>query len=627
MLLKRLIFAVVLVSMVGSSFGLDARAAGTADTQPARMNATTEVHQVFLPLVTSHLPAIIPNSTNILTDASNQFLVSISADSTQFIFSHPTAELDDVEPGEIIVSDIAAAAPNGYLRAVLAKQLLNGQVILTTAPATLEDALQQGSVSYSYDISPADIVEASGLPGVTLTINEPNAPDIEVINLPLNEVMLGGSVVATGSLSLDMTLEFDFAIRHFSLESMHMYLRVTETASLQLVSTYETGGAEEYPIASYRVRPLTIMVGSFPIVVQPTIEVFLGVNGTVSAALSTGLTQTASLTGGVQYVDGGLSPIKGFNNNFAYQPPTLSAAMDVKAYAGAGLELDFYSASPLVPELGLEVRAGPRLQVDESLCWVLKGFLEVDLEAELSFIKWELAEVDTNLFSSEKLVLNADQCTLLEVRPESGESQLVTAAIADADNYNVPGGVFDYQEEIKVSPQGEAGDMSLLSEASADASGSVAHASSSASVVYDTATNSLGVPYITGATVTLDTAWNYNPNNLSSSSQYVRADGGYYIRIFTHVAGDLVFAISSNVNRSSDNGHSGGLFRYETETIQIPINGSLIITRSVGANEYHFFNFDAIGINWGEASFEHPASGGGIANTTLQWTFFPGGVP
>lgn len=511
-----------------------------ADSQPAQADAVTQGSQVFLPLVTMQTPTIVPESTNILTNVSNQFLVSISADSAQFVFSQTTPELNRVDPGDIIVSDMAATAPNGYLRKVLAKQLVNGQVVLTTAPASLEEAIEQTSVSFNYQFSPDDIVEATALPGVTPASQETTAPNFDVINVQRTLSFLGGNLEASGSIVLNLSMDFDFEIKRFSLQKLRLALEVTETASLQLTSAYESSGSEEYPIGSYRLRPMTIMAGGVPIVVQPTIVVFMGVNGAVSASLTTGLTQTATLAGGVQYVDGNLGPVQEFTNDYVAQPPTPSAEMEIEAYVGAGLELAFYTTSPLVPELAMVVRAGPRLQADESLCWVLKGFLEVDLVARLKLFRWDLEEIDTTIVSADAPILHAEQCTVLNVWYNL--SQLHTWAMVDVRNFDLKIWASDTQDVNEFSTPGVVGDMSQASAASGNAAGSIAHATSTALVAYETMTNSLGIPSITGATVTLDVGWSYNPNRLPLSGQFVIAESTYRINLETHVAGDFVFA-------------------------------------------------------------------------------------
>lgn len=594
-----------------------------ANIQPARANPEGD-NFLYLPLVASPLPTIIPESTNILTDQSNQYLISISPDIVQFVFSQATSELDRVKPGDIIVSGISINVPNGYLRKVLTKQSINGQVVLTTEPAALEEAIQQASASFTYDFSPADIVDADMLPGVTLAIQESFAPNFDVLSLQLNQVMLDGNLVASGSFTLDLSLDFDFKIKFFSLEKVSLALRGTETTNLQLVSTYEAAGNEEYEIGSFRLRPVSFIVGGFPIIVQPTIVVMLGVDGSVSASLTAGLTQVASLEGGVQYADGDLSPVKDFSNNFTIQEPAISAEMEAKAYTGVGLELAFYTTSPLLPELALNVRAGPRLQADESLCWVLKGFLEVELQARLKFLSWDLEEVNTTLANIETLLLQGQKCKLLDIHTHH------LTARSNADAFYIPGPISDYQWDYKEYIPVEE-DLTLETSISAIAGGVETHTTSNGSLELKTGTNSLGVPNILGAEITYETSWDYNPNGIPYSVVGGFTNGLYVISLTNNVKGDYVFNYSSEVNRSKAEDVKGGTISWWTggvsHSYELLLNTSGVITTSVTAGStltIHFYPFEG---HFRYQSLEHPLSGSGTTKTNFQWKFVPGGAP
>lgn len=593
------------------------------DLQPVLADSKAEEHLLFLPLVTFQRPTIIPESTNILTDQSNQFLVSISADSSEFVFSQTTAELDEVEAGEIIVSGISVNTPQGYLRTVLTKQVSSGQVVFTTGPASLEDAIQQTSLKYSYSFTPNDIEQVTTIAGVTPSNLGPESPKLNLVDLELEQVVING-LTAGGHLSLDVDLDFDFEVGFFSLERMKLVLSATEMASVELGSSYETSVAEEVKIATYHLQPMTISAGGFPIVVKPTIDIVLGLNGTASASLSTSVTQMATLAGGVQYEDGNLSPISEFDKSFSYQEPSLSAEMDFEAYVGGELELDFYSPSPLKPELELIARVGPRLQADQSLCWVLKGFLQVDLMGELKFLKWELEDFGTNLADLEMIIMQARTCTpinYLDYRLETGVVAWA-ANVYDDDDYQV--------DSEFVSGFGNANEI-VVSMSAADAvSGSCeAHGTSIASVVYQTTTNPFGISSITGSSVMFDIEGNFNPNQVFWSSASIRALGIYYVEIANEVAGDFVINLSSEVLYSSDDIIDGGVFHYNGQVYEIPVNGSLELTINVEANNYSYLQLNAFEI-FGSHNYddeEYPLSGSGRARTTFEWTFYPGGAP
>ena len=78
-----------------------------------------EATDVFLPLIQKNAGGdpepIIPDTTKVLTEDTTQHLVSISTDGAIFTFDQTTIELDKLESGDIIVSDVSPVAPNGFL--------------------------------------------------------------------------------------------------------------------------------------------------------------------------------------------------------------------------------------------------------------------------------------------------------------------------------------------------------------------------------------------------------------------------------------------------------------------------------------------------------------------------------
>jgi hypothetical protein len=74
-------------------------------------------HWVYLPVIgknTSFLPSIIPETPNVLDNATTQHLASISPDGATFTFDQTTPVLQALAPGEIMVSAPANAAPDGF---------------------------------------------------------------------------------------------------------------------------------------------------------------------------------------------------------------------------------------------------------------------------------------------------------------------------------------------------------------------------------------------------------------------------------------------------------------------------------------------------------------------------------
>jgi hypothetical protein len=95
----------------------------------------------------------------------------------------------------------------------------------------------------------------------------------------------------------------------------------------------------EKELARYSLAPIVVMVGVLPVVLTPNFTFVVGVDGSVCISVSAKVTQEATLTGGVQYLNGNWGPVSEFTNQFQWQPPTLSTGLDLKGYAGPRFEI------------------------------------------------------------------------------------------------------------------------------------------------------------------------------------------------------------------------------------------------------------------------------------------------
>jgi len=131
---------IIVFVLLASAGGLIAAAA--QDGHASNTQAVGTPSDIYPPLIMKNAgmpPAVIPETTEILTDTTTQYLSSISGDGTVFTFSQTTPELDDVSPGDVIVGDVATNAPYGFLRKVTDISSAGGQVTITTEDASLED--------------------------------------------------------------------------------------------------------------------------------------------------------------------------------------------------------------------------------------------------------------------------------------------------------------------------------------------------------------------------------------------------------------------------------------------------------------------------------------------------------
>ncbi len=329
-------------------------------------------------------PVITPE-TVVLTDLSNQYLDVTTYDGETFTFTQITSELDQVDVGDIIVSGVSLVDPDGYLRKITSITSSSEGVIFTTIPATLEEAIQDGSAFVIDTLQPTQVVSMSALQGVTMLAPRPNEPltfyfnvdDVVLYDDDGNLSTTDDQIRANGSIEFDMEFVFyldmqGFQVRRFSLTNENN-LRDT----LEIFTEVELAELEEEAIlATQYFSPITLMVGPLPIVFIPKLDLVVGVDGSVKVGVSTEVSHEFSMRAGIQYrYSNGWSSIAEVTNTFSYTPPHLTFEMTLKGYFGARFNLYLYGAA------GPFVKITPYLEIKveplEQPWWTLYGGLDV----------------------------------------------------------------------------------------------------------------------------------------------------------------------------------------------------------------------------------------------------------
>ena len=191
-------------------------------------------HAVYLPLALSSfsgVPPVIPDTTEVLTETTTEHLDEISGDGAVFTFTQSTSSLDALETGDVMVSDATTNAPNGFLRKVTSVSSDGAQVVVETENATIEEAIQQGAVSFSKRLTPADIQSMTALPGVRLLSQAETAledsfffeiKDVVLYDKDGDHNTTYDQLKTNGSLELAPDFDFDLVVRDWTLEELDL---------------------------------------------------------------------------------------------------------------------------------------------------------------------------------------------------------------------------------------------------------------------------------------------------------------------------------------------------------------------------------------------------------------------
>ncbi len=490
-------------------------------------------NRAYLPFIRGAVPPIIPDTTKVLSPATTQYLVSISGDGATYTFSQMTPELAALAPGHVMVGDVSQNAPDGFLREVTAVSTTGGQVVVTTGPATLEDAIQQGELHLSRALSPEEVVGFRVSPGVRAVNLLPGEFYIELEDAVLydadgNPGTTGDQIRADGSITLEPGYDFDLMVQDWQLQQLAFTSWVEETAELEITAYVAAAGIErEVPLANYVFTPITIFIGPLPVVIIPELVIVAGIDGEVHVGLTTAVTQQATLTAGVEYDDGDWGTISDFDNSFTYSPPAVTAGLEVKGYAGTRLALKLYGV------VGPYIRIHFYLELEVDLFanpwWILYGGLEAPVGILVEILGHQLADYEALAIGYRIILAQSD--------PADGMTSRVSVA-SDGTQGN----------EDSYSP-------------SISADGRYVAFSSTATNLVSGDTNGMWDVFVhdrqTGQTTRVSVASDGTQGNDESTGRSISADGRY-----------VAFESHANNLVSGDTNGSGDVFVHDRETGQ-----------------------------------------------------------
>jgi formylglycine-generating enzyme required for sulfatase activity len=325
----------------------------------ARATALSLPNKIHMPVVflasdlVSDIP-VIPPTTVVIPDTTLQYLDSLSDDMT-FTFSQWTPELEKLrDEGGIMVGGVSPAAPSGFLRKVKDVSYLCEKVVVTTELATLEEAIETGSVQLNQPLKPDQVALAQHAPGVTMA-----SSDGLHFEFSLNDFVLWDKdgklsttydqIKADGTISLELGLDFGVKINWFKLKRVWFNVSASEQVDLTVKGSvsYEEVGEQEF--SHLRFGVIVVMIGPVPVVVEPGVTLKVGGKGEISAALTVGVTQQAALKIGAAYENGQWSGISEFNNQFQFNTPEVTGTAKFRAWVSPVMEFDLYGvAGPYV---------------------------------------------------------------------------------------------------------------------------------------------------------------------------------------------------------------------------------------------------------------------------------------
>lgn len=359
----------------------------SASDMIAATNSTN--HSLFLPIVATNLPVIIPETTHPLSEATTKHLVSISEDNAVLTFDQTSAELMKINPGDIVVTGVSDTAPYGFLREVSSLSQTNGKIIITTIPTTLEDAIEQGEFNLSVALKPENNSEIALAEDVVVRpfahASGEEGWNVDLIDVPLGCLRASGSI-SISNIELDVGGEFQgHSLRQFRAV---VTTKVKDDLVIEVVCEEDALDIETVVLGPLHLTPIVVPVGPVPIVITPLIDLTVGAKGTPKFGASVAAQLEVRSKTGPIYSEGDFDFIGDFEFDATWGDIQPKVGLDLKAFAGPEYSFLLYGSA------GAYARVGPFVEGEVDVLapelWRLYRGIEAPVGLELNMLGKEI---------------------------------------------------------------------------------------------------------------------------------------------------------------------------------------------------------------------------------------------
>jgi len=341
---------------------------------------------------------VIPSTTKVLSPTTAAVLTSIDSAPTArtLTFSERTNELAALQFGDVLVINVCAAAPMGFLGRITNVEVSRTGAVITTEPATIQDAIGSGTIHVSRELGPGDVNEQAISPSRLRLIDTGMltfyAEDIVLYDFDGDEETEDDQLLASGSLGVGLSFDFTLGIDWSGVRYVRSVATLREEAEITFhldipIIEFEREATIGHPVYF---TPIVVWAGFVPVVFVPELRTYVEFEGSASAGVETSIMQDASLSLGLQYEDGEWSPVSEFTPNLEWEPPHFTLQGSVKGSVGPQYNLLLYGlVGPYTEVMGF---AELNVEVLPSPSWELYGGIEAGAGVRMDVLGRTIAD-------------------------------------------------------------------------------------------------------------------------------------------------------------------------------------------------------------------------------------------
>ncbi len=413
---------------------------GDATYYPSTYSTTVSLSTGEASFVSVDYADIVPATTKVIPP-SEVLSLSGSPGGTQTLTLSSSASA--IAAGDVLASGPSSDAPEGFLVSVRSVTTgSNGDVVATVTAATLSQAMTRGAI---------DLTAVLSAPSQAAAISRATSADWHLSEASQGATGVGqprtswsggsapltcstsASVSVTPSVTFTPTLNLSTTWGGFfntNLTSASFTVTLAEKASLDAIAQAGakcgTSGSG-IPLGGPITLPsVDFVAGLVPVDITPVLQLYLQGSAGITAKVSASVTQTATLTAGVDYSNGSYSPVSGATNSFSQ---SFSADGDATASIGLMAKTSFLLYDLVGPTLDVGAKLVFNANTSKTPWWTLNGCLFGGIG--FSFPLLDLNYSDSNLLQICSVLLQASS-------PPQMPANTATPTITDTQGHNPP---------------------------------------------------------------------------------------------------------------------------------------------------------------------------------------------
>lgn len=326
-----------------------------------------------LALAKGKRPVVASGNTEVLSPA---VVSSAPAPGTAGLLAYSGG--NEAHVGQIIAIGAGAATPDGFLGRVTGIRQEGSRTVLSTVPATLLEAVPNGSLNLTAASTSASVATAPrARPRATVTC----------------QGSASASLTHSVSFNVGITLKGSWSLLH-GLTSASLTADASANASVQAVlKAAGSCSLDSTPILSFPGPSVDTFIGPVPVVMTSKVTVYLDASASASASVTDSASAGFSASAGIGWTkSGGFYPIQRMGAHFGFAPPTVSADASVDASLTPTVDVLLYGV--VGPEIALKAGLDFSADVHQNPWWTLDAPLDVTASVTIPPLKLKSPTLD-----------------------------------------------------------------------------------------------------------------------------------------------------------------------------------------------------------------------------------------